>query len=80
MVLTRAAANNRAVTASTAPVKADKPSKAAARAAKKLADKERARMAVIQKVCADAQRQREEAAASAYIGSMKYLGAIDNPS
>ena len=80
MVLTRAAAKDQAVATSRAPDRANQLSKAAARAEKKAADNERARMAVIQKACAVAQRKRDEAAASAYIGSMKYLGAIDNPS
>ncbi len=75
MVLTRAAANNRAVATDTTPVTTAKP-KAAAQAAKKAKDAERTRMEVIKKACVAAQRKRDEAAASAYIGMMKYLGEM----
>lgn len=75
MVLTRAAANNRAAATDTAPVTTAKP-KAAAQAAKKANDTERTRMEAIKKACVAAQRKRDEAAASAYIGTMKYLGKM----
>ena len=75
MVLTRAAANNRAAATDTAPVTTAKP-KAAAQAAKKANDTERTRMEAIKKACVAAQMKRDEAAASAYIGTMKYLGKM----
>jgi hypothetical protein len=75
MVHTRAAANNRSANMVNAPTV--KQTKAAAREAKKIQDAERARMKIIQKNCYDANRIREEASASAYIGQMKYIGTID---
>jgi len=75
MVLTRTAANNGAAVTVTAAATISK-TKAAVRAAKKAKDAERAQMEMMKKSCVVAQRKREEAAASAYIGTMKYLGEM----
>jgi hypothetical protein len=61
MVLTRAAANNRAAATDTAPVTTAKP-KAAAQAAKKANDAERTRMEAIKKACVAAQRKGDHGA------------------
>jgi hypothetical protein len=78
MVLTRAAANNQAATSATASATISKP-KVAAQAAKKAKDTERARMEVMKQSCIAAQKKRDEAAATAYIGTMKYLGKYTTP-
>ncbi len=75
MALTRAAANNRPAKTATATVTAVTLSKATARAEKKAKHAERARLVVMKQTCLAAQKKRDEAAASAYIGTMKYLGA-----
>jgi hypothetical protein len=78
MVHTRATANNRRAITSNAQETTVKQTKAAARKAKKEQNAERERIEAFQKSCYVANRRREEASASAYIGQMKYIGTIDN--
>ena len=76
MVLTRSGSNRRVEKMDTVTVTTNKKMKAAARAAIKAENAERAQMEVHKKKCYGAFRSREDAAASAYIGQMKLIGAI----
>jgi hypothetical protein len=78
MVHTRATANNPSANTGNAQVTTFKQTKAAARKAKEEQNSERARIEAFKKSCYVANRRREEASASAYIGQMKYIGTIDN--
>ena len=78
MVHTRATANNPSANTGNAQVTTFKQTKAAARKAKEEQNAERARIEAFKKSCYVANRRREEASASAYIGQMKYIGTIDN--
>ena len=73
MVHTRATANNRRAITSNAQETTVKQTKAAARKAKKEQNAERERIEAFQKSCYVANRRREEASASAYIGQMKFI-------